>query len=260
VAQILIASPLADFAALAVESVDGCRAIKATNTIELERALTSNSRERLDLAVVDLSWHSLGLQWRFDGLDVLQALTVHGVEIPVLLAAQGHGTEVDYLQEAAAHPLFSGVVLKSEGARALISAIRAVLDRRERPVPDVFHPVLPADGTYTVHEFLRERVMARHVAFAIATGRTSTWSDIAGCILSLTGKRYDADSLAKHASEQFRDAFSRLYTAPRTPNHTRASVIYFWCGERRNYLLSWGRRHHSWHLSKPTADRFPFFP
>jgi len=86
----------------------------------VERAV--GERLRFDVVVADLTWNDYAVEYSFDGLDVLDMLRRARRPTPMIFAAQGHGVELDHLDEAVEQPEVVGIYRKATGPQPLIDA------------------------------------------------------------------------------------------------------------------------------------------
>lgn len=203
----------------------------AADEQQVRAAITEHLR--FDVVLTDLLWNDVDLEYRFDGLDVLDLVEKIGRHAPVLLAAQGHGVERDHLDEAAVRAGVAGVVRKAAGVEGLIPVLRQVAAGR------TLGPVAPASTSPTIHGYFgagRRGETAGRMAGAIASGRAANYDTLAataGCSRNTAIKIAD-----KYLGPLIRERAEHPDDVPLT-----TQVVYRWCGEHSRYLVSWCRRH-----------------
>lgn len=187
---------------------------------------------RFDVVITDLIWNDPALEYRFDGLDVLDMLGSAQHEAAVLIAAQRHSMERDHLDEALLRSSeLAGFYSKSAGVPALLAAIAPAATGRR---PQLEPPPATPPPLYRLFQRQRGETAAR-LAGAIAAGRAT-----------------DAVSLARAARVGLNTAnkVASVYIGPimlERGEHDpelplTATAIYRWCGVHAHYLLSWCRR------------------
>lgn len=194
-------------------------------------------RLRFDVAVVDLMWNSFDLEWSFDGLDVVKALRESRREAPVLLALQGNSFELDHLHEASRDPLVLGGLLKGEGLQTLSAGIEAVAEGRRFWSKSL--PTKVRSPDYSVHRFFSRRLLAAHVAGAIASRRAHSWVEMQDVIPHFRGS---SQSSVEKLTAAFGEALWKLGEVS-DPQDVKQAVIFRWCGEHARYIIGWCRRH-----------------
>jgi DNA-binding NarL/FixJ family response regulator len=231
--RVLVVSMLGGVIASPLTQV-GADVAVARDSVDLARILST--RKRCDIAVVDLVWNSLKLEWSFDGLDVLATLTKQTHKSSrTLIAVHGLVQEWDYLEEAVGHELFSGVFVKASGFRALTEAIKRVaegdcywdpnfplgLEQRLQPLT-------------SISAFLSSSDVIAHVSGAIASGQARDWNQLAKLL------SYSVHTVNK-TTQRFADFLtSRGEVAE--PSDVSQAVVFRWCGEHARYIISWCRR------------------
>lgn len=230
--RILIASSLGGIVAPRFrEAFAPGTVLVATDERQVRTALTENLR--FDVVLTDLLWNDVALEYRFDGLDVLDLVARLGRHAPVLLAAQGHGAERDHLDEAAVRPGVAGVVRKSSGVEGLVPVLRQVAAGRAPA------PAGPPPARTSIHAYFgagRRGETAGRMAGAIASGRAVNYDTLAaaaGCSRNTAIKIAD-----KYLGPLIRERDEHKEHLPLT-----TQVVYRWCGEHSRYLVSWCRRH-----------------
>jgi DNA-binding NarL/FixJ family response regulator len=229
--RILIASPLGHIVAGPLEAeFDDVTVVVARDEDEFRNAIAA--RVRFDVVSADLIFNRPDLEWTFDGLDVIEGLHTVNRSAPVLLATQGHSMEEDHLAEARLREDVSGVIAKSDGLRALISALRTVALGQRLPttVPRTSRPAL-----FELFDSRRGATAAR-LAGAIASGSAS---DNAGLASVAKVSQNTANKVASSYIGPM--MLARNEHDERLPL-TQASV-YRWCGLHARYIVSWCRRH-----------------
>ncbi len=187
---------------------------------------------RHDVAIIDLLWNSLDLEWTYDGFDAIEQLIAAKREAPVIIAAQGHGFERDYLQEAVHHRLVAGVLLKAVGFPPLFEAVETVC-RGGRYWSEEL-PKYLITPAISVNTFLGSSTLTANVAGAIASGQAYDWTDVA----RLTG--YSMHSVHK-ASDLFGEALQCMGEVD-DARRVKQATVFRWCGEHARYIVSWCRR------------------
>ena len=205
--------------------------VVTTTEDELRQALPGSLT--FDVAVVDLLWNSFDTEWTFDGLDVLDQLQASGRAAAALIAIHGYSAERDYLFEAIDHPLVRGVLVKANGLTSLADAIGSVA------IGYTFHSKgLPSDlfdKRLTINRWFGARNQAAHVAGAIASGQASTWAEVAEVTPFAQQTIHGAPPLFGEALCEFGDVDD--------PADVNQPMIFRWCGEHAQYIVSWCRRH-----------------
>ncbi|NLG46936.1 response regulator [Gordonia sp. (in: high G+C Gram-positive bacteria)] len=229
--RILIASPLGKVISGPLQAAfDDVTVSVATSDEELTRMISGTVR--YDVVAADLIWNRPELEWRFDGLDVIDRLRDADRPAPVLLASQGHSMEIDHLEEARLRPEVFGVIPKSDGLNAIVDALRAAaLGRRLRPTP------APVPTRIPLYELFGDR-------------RGQTAGRLAGAIAA--GNATDNASLARIAkvSPSTANKVTSHYLGPimlARDEHDEdlplsQGAVYRWCGLHARYLISWCRR------------------
>ena len=229
--RILIASPLGHIVAGPLETeFENVTVVVARDENEFRSAIAA--RVRFDVVSADLIFNRPDLEWTFDGLDVIEGLRTANRSAPVLLATQGHSMEEDHLAEARLREDVSGVVAKSDGLRALISALRTVALGQRLPI------TVPGNSRPALFELFDSRrgVTAARLAGAIASGNVSDNAGLASVA------KVSANTANKVASTYIGPMMlARNEHDERLPL-TQASV-YRWCGLHARYIVSWCRRH-----------------
>ncbi|MGH3304316.1 MAG: hypothetical protein ACRDOK_22090 [Streptosporangiaceae bacterium] len=165
--RLLIAAALAKI----IEPILRQSLIDATIRIADDRAAVEDAlceRLRFDVVVVDLTWNDYAVEYAFDGLDVLDILRGSRRQTPVIMAAQGHGIELDHLDEAVEQPEVVGIYRKSTGPALMISGHRHCRPRRRAnraAVPPQFEP-----AGYPAHPCLLRQGPG-------SNGRSPGWGD-----------------------------------------------------------------------------------
>ncbi len=201
---------------------------------------------RFDVVVTDLTWNDIALEYRFDGLDVLDLVHNSGRAAPVVFAVQGHGIESDHIDEAVDRPGVAGFVRKAGGIETLIPVLRQAA--AGRPLPASPPPDRP-----TVHDYFangRRGETAARMAGAIAARRASNYDTLAAtarCSRNTAIKLVD-----RYVGPLIRERSEHPLDVPLT-----AQVVYRWCGEHSRYLVSWCRRHGHDDVLAPPIIRVP---
>jgi len=202
----------------------------AEDQAAVEQAL--HDRLRFDVVVVDLTWSDYTVEFSFDGLDVLNSLRHTGRPTPVIFAAQGHGLELDHLDEAVEQPEVVGVYRKAMGPRPLMEAIDIAVGGGT--------PVFPPEGSPPdiprIHAYFGKGkgATAARLAGAIASGRAVNHETLA----QTAHVGYDtAAKIVDYLGPLIRDRREHNPELKMTPE-----VVYRWCGEHARYILSWCRR------------------
>lgn len=229
--RILVASPLGKIVAPTLAQAFKSSTVAVAVDRESVRQLVA-AKYRYDVVVADLIWNNPGLEFSFDGLDVVNLLQKAGRLAPVLLAAQGHSMERDHLEEAQLRPEIAGVYEKSSGIETLLAAVRAaaVGDSTQKATP-------PTDPKPLCQSFTGQRgITAARLAGAIAAGRSSNGPSL---------------SRAAHVGINTANKVARVYLGPIIEERGEvepglkmtSEVVYRWCGLHARYLVSWCRRH-----------------
>lgn len=109
------------------------------------------------------------LEWKFDGLDVIDGLNQADRRAPVLIATQGHSMENDHLAEACLRPDVSGVIAKAVGFAAPADAMGKLALGQTLPMH------LPVSNKPSLFELFdgRRGITAGRLAGAIASGNAA---------------------------------------------------------------------------------------
>jgi DNA-binding NarL/FixJ family response regulator len=212
------------------------RQIEVATTPEQVADVFAAERPRFDVVLVDLMWNTFEHEWVFDGLDVLELANRSQLAEPVVLAAQGHGFEREYLEEGRRHRSVRGMILKSD-VGSLLSALRAVA----------------GGGTYD-NEYLRRHLRPRTQTLAWQFEQAPALARAAGVIAAGYGLHYNelasAMSLSTSTVEKmlklFRTCLSERGEMSADGDLSQAAV-FRWCGEHAHFILSWCRRHAAQH-------------
>ncbi len=229
--RILVASPAGEAVALALSQLAPDAAVfVATEPKSLHEAIADTVR--FDVVVSDLVWNNPGLEFAFDGLDVVNMLIATDRLAPVVVAAQGVSLEEEFLQEAARHPQVVGLYQKSNGVPSLLSAVReAAIGRsmlQERP---------DADPPPLFELFRGQRgETAGRLAGAIAAGRASD-------AISLARAAQVGVNTANKVASTYLGPIIRLRGEHDPDLSLTLATVYRWCGLHARYLVSWCRRH-----------------
>ena len=245
--RVLIASTLAGIVeqGFRTEFAPGTVSV-AANEQQVRAAITGNLR--YDVILTDLTWNDVELEYRFDGLDVLDLVGRLGRPAPVVFGAQGHGVERDHLDEAAARDGVAGIVPKAIGVAGLAPALRQVAAGHQ------LTPTVRPASQPTIHHYFgqgQRGETAGRMAGAIAAGRASNHDTLAAAARC---SRNTATKIAdKYLGPLIRE---RAEHHPDVPLTTQA--VYRWCGEHSRYLVSWCRRYgHADVLGPVPADPPP---
>jgi DNA-binding NarL/FixJ family response regulator len=205
----------------------------AEDKMAVERIIAESLR--FDVVVSDLIWNDHTLEFSFDGLDVLDILRKAGKRTRVIFAAQGHGVERDYLDEAVEQREVAGIYHKVTGPEHLCRAIRIAVRGDSLPVDD-FPPGNSPGGIPRIHSYFSERkgLTAAQLAGAIASGRAVNHETLAAVarVAPATAKR-----LIEYLGPLIEGRGEHASSLKMTPE-----VVYRWCGEHCHYILSWCRR------------------
>ncbi len=229
--RILIASPLGRVISAPLQNAfDDVTVSVATTDDELTSMISGTVR--YDVVAADLIWNDPALEWRFDGLDVIDRLRQAERAAPVLLATQGHSMEADHLEEARLRPEVFGVIPKAAGLQAIMDGLRlAALGRRLPPPPG---PTPKRTPLYELFDDRRGQTAAR-MAGAIAAGRAADNASLA------TVAKVSPSTANKVTSHYLGPMITaRGEHDDRLP--LTQGVIYRWCGLHARYLTSWCRR------------------
>ncbi len=194
-----------------------------------------NDRLRFDVVVADLTWNDYAIEFSFDGLDVLDALRRTGRQTPVIFAAQGHGLERDYLDEAVEQPEVVGIFRKAMGPEPLMEAIDIAVSGGSLTTSQ-FPPGGSPPDIPRIHSYFRKGrgATAARLACAIASGRAVNHETLA----STAHVGYDtAAKIVDYLGPLIKDRREHSHELKMTPE-----VVYRWCGEHARYILSWCRR------------------
>ncbi len=228
--RILVASPLGKIVAPTLAQAFRSSTVAVAVDRQAVQQLVA-TKYRYDVVVADLIWNNPGLEFSFDGLDVVNLLQKAGRLAPILLAAQGHSMERDHLDEARLRPEVAGVYEKTSGVEALLAAVRAaaVGDPAERATPS-------ASPKPLCQSFTGQRgITAARLAGAIAAGRSSDGPSL---------------SRAAHSGINTANKVARVYLGPIIEERGElepglkmtSEAVYRWCGLHARYLVSWCRR------------------
>jgi CheY-like chemotaxis protein len=221
----------------------------AEDRAAVERAL--GGRLRFDVVVADLTWNDYAIEYSFDGLDVLNLLRDTRRQTPVIFAAQGHGVELDHLDEAVEQPEVVGIYRKATGPQPLIEAVDIAARGGDLTGPH-FSPNGSPPDIPRIHAYFRKGKgsTAARLAGAIASGRAVNHETLA----STAHVGYDtAAKLVDYLGPLIRDRHEHSHELKMTPE-----VVYRWCGEHARYILSWCRRNgHDDIATRVTAARQP---
>ena len=205
----------------------------AEDPAAVERAV--GERLRFDVVVADLTWNDYAVEYSFDGLDVLDMLRRARRQTPMIFAAQGHGVELDHLDEAAEQPEVVGIYRKATGPQPLIDAVNIAVRGGSLTGPR-YPPASSPPHIPRIHEYFgkgRGSTAAR-LAGAIASGRAVNHETLA----SAAHVGYDtAAKLVDYLGPLIKDRGEHDLGLKMTPE-----VVYRWCGEHARYILSWCRR------------------
>jgi CheY-like chemotaxis protein len=205
----------------------------AEDRAAVERAL--GGRLRFDVVVADLTWNDYAIEYSFDGLDVLNLLRGTRRQTPVIFAAQGHGVELDHLDEAVEQPEVVGIYRKATGPQPLIQAVDIAARGGDLTGPHFSSNGSPPDIP-RIHAYFGKGKgsTAARLAGAIASGRAVNHETLA----STAHVGYDtAAKLVDYLGPLIRDRHEHSHDLKMTPE-----VVYRWCGEHARYILSWCRR------------------
>lgn len=205
----------------------------ATNDAELRHAC--EHRVRFDAVLTDLTWNEATYEYCYDGLDVLASLRKLDRIAPVVVAAHGHGRELDHLEEAIVQAEVVGVVQKALGPGPVINALKLAMLGRKLPKNEFPVPIGSRPSIYSYFKAGSRGSTAARMAGAIAAGRAS-----------------DSESLEKATNIPL-NTVNKLtsYLGPLIKQrkehcqglHLTGQVVYRWVGEHKHYILSWCRRH-----------------
>jgi hypothetical protein len=215
------------------QSMSGATVEVAEDRLAVESAVSD--RLRFDVVVTDLTWNDSATEYAFDGLDVLAILRSERRPSPVILAAQGHAIERDYLDEGVEQPEVVGIYRKAAGASPLIEAIDIAVRGGNLTGPQFPSGNSPPDIPRVHTYFSKGRgLTAARLAGAIASGRAGNHETLA----SSAHVGYDtAAKLVDYLGPLIRDRGEHNPDLKMTPE-----VVYRWCGEHSRYILSWCRR------------------
>lgn len=241
--RILVASPLG----MVIEptlsrSFEGSEVTVALDQLGVQNAIEENLR--FDVVIADLIWSDPRLEFRFDGLDVVDMVHAADRRTPVLLATQGHSIEQDHLDEAYRRSDdVVGVHDKPAGIPPLLTAIHDA-----------------ANGGCQFRRPAMPRATSLHELFAGGQGGTA--GRLAGAIAS--GRTWDTPSLAQAANVGLDTAEAVASTLLGPVIRIRGEhgpigeitppVVYRWCGIHARYLMSWCRRHGHADVLEPPAS------
>lgn len=215
------------------QSLPGATVRLAEDRPAVERAL--RDRLRFDVVVSDLTWMDYSVEYAFDGLDVLDILRRAGRQTPVIFAAQGHGAELDHLDEAVEQPEVAGVYRKATGPQPLVDAVEIAV-RGGSLIGPLFPRTGSAPDIPRIHAYFGKRrgSTAARLAGAIASGRAVNHETLAAA----AHVGYDtAAKLVDYLGPLIKDRGEHRPDLKMTPE-----VVYRWCGEHARYILSWCRR------------------
>ena len=207
--------------------------VAAASPDEVQREIAE--RDRFDVVLADLTWHTPDLAFQFDGFDVLEMLRDAGSAAPVVFVGQGTRAEQDYLDEITAHSDVAGVWRRTAGIGPAAAAVRVAAHGRR--LPERQYPLGAREDGNALHAFFkagRRGATAGRLAGAVASGRVCdarTLQAVTGMPLNTVNK------LASYLGPLIK---ARGEVPPRLP--VTAPVVYRWCGEHVHYLLSWCRR------------------
>jgi CheY-like chemotaxis protein len=216
------------------QSLPGATVRIAEDRVAVERALSD--RLRFDVVVADLTWNDYGIEYSFDGLDVLNLLRATRRQTPVIFAAQGHGVERDHLDEAVEQPEVVGIYRKATGPQPLVEGID-IAARGGTLTGPLFTLGASPPEIPRIHVYFGKGKgsTAARLAGAIASGRAVNHETLAGA----AHVGYDtAAKLVDYLGPLIRDRREHGNNLKMTPE-----VAYRWCGEHARYILSWCRRH-----------------
>ena len=205
----------------------------AEDRAAVERAVSG--RLRYDVVVADLTWNDYAIEYSFDGLDVLNILRGTGRQTPVIFAAQGHGVELDHLDEAVEQPEVVGIYRKATGPQPLVEAVNIAVRGGSLTGP-LFPPGGSPADVPRIHTYFGKGkgTTAARLAGVIASGRAVNHETLA----SAAHVGYDtAAKIVDYLGPLIRDRGEHSHELKMTPE-----VVYRWCGEHARYILSWCRR------------------
>jgi hypothetical protein len=235
--RILVASALAKVVEQGLQTAFPDSKIVSATTPDLVRRAV-RGQVRFDVVSTDLTWSDKRYEWDFDGLDVVQMLRDANRPAPVILAAQGHGIEVDHLTEAldtTEFPEVMGVLQKAAGLSTLVNAVRIAARGDMLPVRDFPTGINLKEPT--IHGYFKRGRgrTAGHLAAAVASGGAQEYRELA------TTAQVPLDT-ANKVHQYLRKLILDRNEYPSVGELTKPAV-YRWCGEHARYLLSWSRRH-----------------
>jgi len=216
------------------QSLPGSLVRIAEDRAAVEHALSD--RLRFDVVVADLTWNDYAVEYSFDGLDVLNILRATRRQTPVIFAAQGHGVELDHLDEANEQPEVVGIYRKATGPQPLIDGVDIAARGGTLTGPQFSWAGSPPEIP-RIHSYFGKGKgsTAARLAGAIASGRAVNHETLA----SAAHVGYDtAAKLVDYLGPLIRDRREHASELKMTPE-----VVYRWCGEHARYILSWCRRH-----------------
>jgi hypothetical protein len=222
----IIESALAqEFPAATVQVAEGRPAVE----------LAVVGKVRFDVVISDLSWNDHAGETDFDGFDVLGILRRARRLAPVVFATQGHGLELDYLDESAERAEVAGIYCRAAGSGPLAQAVRIAAGGGKLP-PDEFPWGDSPPGVPRIHSYFGSGrgVTAARMAGAIASGRAVNVGTLARAAMV---SRFTAARLVDYLGPLIAGRGEHDSDLKMTPE-----VVYRWCGVHRRYLLSWCRR------------------
>lgn len=228
--RILVASPLGKVVLPILATAFPEATVRvAVDETAVRREVTG--RVRFDVVVADLVWNNPALEFRFDGLDVIDVLRDADRLAPVVIAMQGHRMEQDHLDEARLRPEVAYVISKSTGAEALPSVIRDAAVGKRDPRAGCRPPKPPL---YELFDGRKGQTAGR-LAGAIASGRASDGASLAAAaaVALNTATKVATHYLGPIISQ-------RGEHDPELP--LTLAAVYRWCGLHASYLVSWCRR------------------
>ncbi|QHN15662.1 response regulator [Gordonia amarae] len=242
--RILIASPLGDVIAAPMNAAFPDATITVARD-ETEFRSSIAARVRFDVVTADLVFNRPDLEWKFDGLDVIDGLNQADRRAPVLIATQGHSMENDHLAEARLRPDVSGVIAKAVGFAALADAMGKLALGQTLPM----HP--PVSNKPSLFELFdgRRGITAGRLAGAIASGNAADNATLAA-----------AAKVSPNTANKVATNYLGPIIRARGEHDDRLPLtqpsVYRWCGLHARYIVSWCRRNgHSDVLAAQSATR-----